>query len=97
MYKLYGALGGASLAPHCVLEKSGLAYEFIEVNIARDTERDPEYLKLNPHGRIPTLVFDDTVIIESAAISIYLADKHANTELSPRSVSYTHLTLPTKA
>ena len=84
MYKLYGALGGASLAPHCVLEKSGLAYEFIEVNISRDTKRDPEYLKLNPHGRIPTLVFDDTVIIESAAISIYLADKHSNTELSPR-------------
>jgi len=84
MYKLYGALGGASLAPHCVLEKTGLAYEFIEVNISRDTERDPEYLKLNPHGRIPTLVFDDTVIIESAAISIYLADKHRNTELSPR-------------
>ena len=84
MYKLYGALGGASLAPHCVLEKTGLAYEFIEVNISRDTERDPEYLKLNPHGRIPTLVFNDTVIIESAAISIYLADKHPNTELSPR-------------
>ena len=84
MYKLYGALGGASLAPHCVLEKIGLAYKFIEVNISRDTERDPEYLKLNPHGRIPTLVFDDTVIIESAAISIYLADKHSNTELSPR-------------
>ena len=84
MYKLYGALGGASLAPHCVLEKSGLAYELIEVNISRDTARDPDYLKLYPHGRIPTLVFDDTVIIESAAISIYLADKHPNTELSPR-------------
>ncbi len=83
MYKLYGALGGASLAPHCVLEKSGLPYEFIEVNISRDVERDPEYLKLNPHGRIPTLVFDDQVIIESAAISIYLADKHPQTQLSP--------------
>ena len=82
MYKLYGALGGASLAPHCVLEKSGLPYEFIKVNISRDTERDPEYLKLNPHGRIPTLVFDDQVIIESAAISIYLADKHSHTQLS---------------
>ena len=83
MYKLYGALGGASLAPHCVLDKSGLPYEFIEVNISRDVERDPEYLKLNPHGRIPTLVFDDQVIIESAAISIYLADKHPQTQLSP--------------
>jgi glutathione S-transferase len=83
MYKLYGALGGASLALHCVLEKTGLEYEFIEVNICRDIERDPEYLKLNRHGQTPTLVFDDTVIIGSAAISIYLADKHRNTELSP--------------
>ena len=83
MYKLYGSLGAASLTPQCVLEESGLPYEFIEVDISEDTERDPEYLKLNPHGRIPTLVIDDQVIIESAAISIYLADKHSHTQLSP--------------
>ena len=83
MYKLYGSLGAASLSPQCVLEESGLPYEFIEVDISEDTERDPEYLKLNPHGRIPTLIFEDQVMIESAAISIYLADKHAHTQLSP--------------
>ena len=83
MYKLYGSLGAASLTPQCVLEESGLPYEFIEVDISEDTERDPEYLKLNPHGRIPTLVIDDQVMIESAAISIYLADKHSHTQLSP--------------
>ena len=83
MYKLYGSLGAASLTPQCVLEESGLPYEFIEIDISEDTERDPEYLKLNPHGRIPTLVIDDQVMIESAAISIYLADKHSHTQLSP--------------
>ena len=83
MYKLYGSLGAASLTPQCVLEESGLPYEFIEVDISEDTERDPEYLNLNPHGRIPTLVIDDQVMIESAAISIYLADKHSHTQLSP--------------
>ena len=83
MYKLYGSLGAASLTPQCVLEETGLPYEFIEVDISEDTERDPEYLKLNPHGRIPTLVIDDQVMIESAAISIYLADKHSHTQLSP--------------
>ena len=83
MYKLYGSLGAASLSPQCVLEESGLPYEFIEVDISEDTERDPEYLKLNPHGRIPTLIFEDQVMIESAAISIYLADKHSHTQLSP--------------
>ena len=83
MYKLYGSLGAASLSPQCVLEESELPYEFIEVDISEDTERDPEYLKLNPHGRIPTLIFEDQVMIESAAISIYLADKHSHTQLSP--------------
>ena len=33
MYKLYGSLGAASLSPQCVLEESGLSYEFIEVDI----------------------------------------------------------------
>jgi glutathione S-transferase len=83
MYTLYGSLGAASLTPQCVLEEAGAPYELIEVDISEDTERDPEYLKLNPHGRIPTLVFDDQVMIESAAISIYLADKHSQTQLSP--------------
>ncbi len=72
MYTLYGSLGAASLTPQCVLEEAGVPYELIEVDISEDTERDPEYLKLNPHG-----------MIESAAISIYLADKHSQTQLSP--------------
>ncbi|HIA76755.1 MAG TPA: glutathione S-transferase, partial [Gammaproteobacteria bacterium] len=52
MYTLYGSLGAASLTPQCVLEEAGAPYELIEVDISEDTERDPEYLKLNPHGRI---------------------------------------------
>ena len=83
MYQLYGALGAASLAPQCVLEVAAAPYELIEIDISADSERDPEYLKLNPHGRIPTLVYDGQVIIESAAICIYLADKHPKSGLSP--------------
>ena len=83
MYKLYGSLGAASLTPHCVLEASGASYEFIPVDISDDVDRDPEYLKLNPHGRIPTLVMGDEVMMESAAISIYLADKYPESRMSP--------------
>lgn len=83
MYKLYGSLGAASLAPHCVLEASGASYEFIPVDISDDVDRDPEYLKLNPHGRIPTLVMGDEAMMESAAISIYLADKYPEARMSP--------------
>ena len=83
MYKLYGSLGAASLAPHCVLEASGESYEFITVDISDEVKRDPEYLKLNPHGRVPTLVMGGEVMMESAAISMYLADKHPEANLSP--------------
>ena len=83
MYKLYGSLGSASLAPHCVLEASGLDYEFVPVDISDEAERDPEYLKLNPHGRVPTLVMNGEIMMESAAISMYLADKYPQAKMAP--------------
>jgi len=83
VYKLYGSLGAASLTPHCVLEASGEPYEFIPVDISDEVERDPEYLKLNPHGRVPTLVMGGEIMMESAAISVYLADKHPEANMSP--------------
>jgi len=66
-----------------VLEASGVEYEFVPVDISDDTERDPEYLKLNPHGRVPTLVMDGEIMMESAAISMYLADKHPQAKMAP--------------
>ena len=83
MYKLYGSLGAASLVPHCVLEASGVDYEFVPVDISEDVERDPEYLKLNPHGRVPTLVMNGEIMMESAAISMYLADKYPEAKMAP--------------
>ena len=83
MYKLYGSLGSASLAPHCVLEASGVDYEFVPVDISDEAERDPEYLKLNPHGRVPTLVMNGEIMMESAAISMYLADKYPQAKIAP--------------
>jgi glutathione S-transferase len=53
MFQLYGALGAASLAPQCVLEEAGLPYELVEVDISENSERDPEYLKLNPQVQNP--------------------------------------------
>ena len=82
-YKLFGTLGAASLAPQCVLAQADQPYEFVEIDIAQDVERDPAYLKLNPHGRIPTLIDNGEVIIESAAICLYLADKHPESGLAP--------------
>ena len=82
MYKLYGSPGSASTAPHCMLEEVGASYTFVPVDISGEA-RDPEYLKLNPHGRVPTLVLDGRAVFEAAAICAWLADRHPEAGLAP--------------
>jgi glutathione S-transferase len=85
MYKLYGWPGYGSFAPQAVLEDTGAPYEFVRVNTARGEHRKPEFLKLNPMAQVPVLVLaDGTVMTESAAMVIYLADKHGRTGLAPK-------------
>jgi glutathione S-transferase len=83
MYRLYGAPNSASFAPEAVLHEIGAAYDFVDVDLSKDKPRDPVYLKLNPHGRVPTLLDDGQIIFESAAISLYLADRHPEAGLVP--------------
>jgi glutathione S-transferase len=83
MYKLYWAPGTASMAPQTVLEEAGAPYEMIKLDIAAKEHEQPAYKKLNPNGRIPTLVDGDLVIFETAAICQYLFDKHPDAKLVP--------------
>ena len=59
------------------LEELALPYRLHHVRIAQGEHRQPEFLALNPHGRIPALTDEDTgvVLFESAAILLYLAEK----------------------
>jgi glutathione S-transferase len=84
MYTLYWSPGSAAMAPHAVLEEVGAAYELRTVDISADKPRDPEYLKLNPYGRVPTLVIDGReAVYESAAIVLTLAERHPEAKLAP--------------
>lgn len=76
MYKLYWAPGTAAMAPQAVLEEVGAAYEMIRLDLSTKEHERPGYKRLNPNGRIPTLVDGDFVIFETAAICQYLSDKH---------------------
>jgi len=70
---------------HAVIEHLGLKdIEIQIVNIAKGEQRSPEYLALNPMGRVPTLVDGDLVLWESNAICQYLCDCHGDTALYPR-------------
>mgnify|MGYP000623779462 CR=1 FL=1 len=83
MYQLYYYPGNANLAPHMLLEEIGVPYELILVDRDKNAQRSPQYLKLNPNGRIPTLVDGDLVLFEAAAICLHLADRHPEAALAP--------------
>lgn len=84
MYTLFYSPGSASMAPHAMLEEIGANYVLKRVEISGDKPRDPEYLKLNPLGRVPTLaIAGGETIYESVAITMYLADRHPEPKLAP--------------
>jgi glutathione S-transferase len=83
MYKLYWNPGSASMAPHAALEEIGAAYELAGLDFDRDEHKAAEYLKLNPNGRVPTLIHDGKAVYESAAILLYLCERHPEAKLMP--------------
>ena len=83
MYTLYYMPGRANLAPHIVLQETGAPYRLKLVDFEEQAQHDPEYLTLNPNGRVPTLVKDGFVIYEAAAITMYLAEEHGEAGLAP--------------
>lgn len=83
MYKLYYYPGNANLAPHMLLEELGADYELVLVDRDNNAHKSPEYLKLNPAGRIPVLIDGDLVLYETAAICLHLVDRHPQAKLAP--------------
>src|SRR3954466_14720076 len=59
MLTLYYGPGACSMASHIVLEESGEKYEPKRVDLAKGEQRTPEYLKMNPQGRVPLLQLDN--------------------------------------
>jgi glutathione S-transferase len=67
-----------------MLEEVGVGYELRPVDIMKGAHKAPELLALNPMGKLPILTDDGTVVTESAAIALYLADRYAYGRLAPR-------------
>ena len=83
MMKLYGFGPTRSLRAQWGLKELGLEFEFIPVNLQAGEHQRPEFLALNPAGKLPVLVDGDLVLTESAAIVLYLAEKHPEKGLMP--------------
>ncbi|KVQ79426.1 glutathione S-transferase [Burkholderia ubonensis] len=81
--KLYGFAGTRSQRALWGLKALDADFEFISVNLLEGEHKRPEFLRLNPAGKVPVLVDGELVIPESAAIVLYLADKYPQKALLP--------------
>ncbi|OXJ16818.1 glutathione S-transferase family protein [Burkholderia sp. HI2500] len=82
-YVLYYSPGAASMAVHWMLIELGVPFETRLVDIDTGAQHTPEYLRLNPAGRVPTLVVDGKPRTESAALLMLLAERHPEPRLAP--------------
>src|SRR5258708_17950446 len=84
MYQLHYFPANANAAPHMLLEEIGVKYDLVLVDRAKNAQKSRAYLKINPNGRIPTLVDGELVLSEAAAIVLHLVDQHPEAGLAPK-------------
>lgn len=83
MLKLYHSPMSCALAVHIALEEAGAAYEAVRVDFKAGEQRSPDYLKLNPKGRVPALVTGQGILTEVPAILAYVAQSFPEAGLAP--------------
>lgn len=83
MLKLYFCPGASSMAPHIALNEVGAAFEAVPISLAQKEHRTPEFLAINPEGKLPTLLIDGRRLTEVAGILYYLARRHPEATLWP--------------
>jgi glutathione S-transferase len=84
MYTLFYYPRNASWAPHLILEELGVEFKLERVDRTQNAHKSKEYIRLNPTGRIPTLIAGEQAIFESAAIGLFLCEQHPDAELIPQ-------------
>jgi glutathione S-transferase len=85
MLKIYGHPGSRAARTLWVCRELGVQYEHIPTHFADGGTKSPEFLAINPAGRIPAIDDDGFRLAESMAINIYLAKKHGS-ELAPQNL-----------
>lgn len=85
MDTFYFAPGTCSLAVHIALEEAGASFQAVRVDLAQGQQRTPDYLRLNPKGRVPMLLTAQGALTETPALLLYVAQSFPQAGLAPLS------------
>lgn len=80
---IYGTIGSRASRCIWVAEESGVAYDWQSISTLDGSNRTPEYLAINPSGKIPAMTDGDVVATESMAINMYIALNHGSGTIWP--------------
>lgn len=83
MLKFYYADRTCALATRLTLAYGGIEHEAVRLDFTKNEQRSPEYLKINPKGRVPALVTELGVLTETPAILLFIAQSHPDKQLAP--------------
>ena len=83
MLKLFYSPGSCALACHIALEDAGADYTAQRVDFKANEQRGPDYLAINPKGRVPALVSDRGILTENPAILAFIAQSFPKAKLAP--------------
>ncbi|MEZ5460238.1 glutathione S-transferase family protein [Dokdonella sp.] len=83
MYTLYYSPGAASMVVHLSLLELDVPHELRLIDFDSKAQKNPEYLRLNPAGVVPTLIVDGAPIYECAALMLLLGERHAEKGMAP--------------
>jgi glutathione S-transferase len=83
MITLYYARGTCALASHLALEYAGAAYRTVRIDFKNQEQRSPEYLRLNPKGRVPALLTEQGVLTETPALLQFISQRFPEAKLAP--------------
>jgi glutathione S-transferase len=82
--KLYYNPQSRAVIAKWMLDECAAPYEIVPIDLSKREHKTPEFLKINPAGKLPALVDGDWKVFESAAICLYLGDKFPEANLAPK-------------
>jgi len=83
MLTLYYSRASCAYAPHILLHDAGADFDTVEIDFATGEQLAPEFLAINPKGRVPALITPDGILTENPAILLYIAQTHPDSHLAP--------------